>query len=138
MMKIRGMVRAAGLALLVVSGCAWNEYFSLSYWQRDASGQTTGVGITRAGGDTKVTLAGNPELVAQRFQQALGRLGLQVQVQTDMQGISLTSTTKTGKQLIIALRQERSADGREATQVQMNWVGGVDQTVESQLGLLVR
>ena len=133
MTMTRGMVRAAGLTLLLAGGCAWNDYFSLSYWQRDASGQTSGLSVSNAGGSPQITLAGNPDFIVQRFQQALSRMGLQVQVASDAQGIHLTSTTRTGKQLSVTLRRELSADGREATQVQMDWIGGADKEVEAQL-----
>src|SRR5712692_5355772 len=99
MVTTRGMVRAAGVALLILGGCTVPEYFSVSYWQRDSSGQTSGVNITRTGGSTGVTLQGNPDAVAQQFKTALARLGMTWNISMDMGGVRITSTTLSGKQL---------------------------------------
>jgi hypothetical protein len=130
------MVRAAGVALLIVSGCTLPEYFSVSYWQRDSSGQTTGLGVTRQGGSTSVTLAGNPDVVAQRFRQALAQLGMTAQITTDAEGIKISSVSRSGKRLSVALKHE-IVMGAEQTQVQMEWIGGSDSEVEQQLMRLV-
>jgi hypothetical protein len=132
MVTTRGMMRAAGVALLILSGCTVPEYFSVSYWQRDASGQTSGVNVTRTGGSTVVTLQGNPEAVAQQFKNALARLGMSWNISTDMEGVRITSTTQSGKQLTIALRRDTTMGG-EQTHVQMEWSGGADAQVESEL-----
>jgi hypothetical protein len=124
------------MALLILGGCAASDYFSLSYWQKDSAGQTTGLGVTRTGGATTVTLAGNPDVVAQRFRNALSQLGLQAQMTNDAEGIRISSTTRTGKKLTIALRQETGMGG-EQTHIQMEWTGGTDTQIESDLMLLV-
>ena len=128
----RVMVRAAGMALLFLSGCAVGDYFSLSYWQRDASGQTTGVNVTRSGGKTTASLLGNPDVVAQRFRNALAQLGMQAQISTDVDGIRITSATQAGKQLTVALKHGAGMGG-ESTYVEMEWTGGADGQVESDL-----
>jgi hypothetical protein len=124
------------MALMLLGGCAVSDYFSLSYWQRDSSGETTGLGVTRSGGATTVTLAGNPDVVAQRFRNALSQLGLQAQMSNDAEGIRISSTTRSGKKLTIALRQEAGMGG-EQTHIQMEWTGGADTQIESDLMLMV-
>lgn len=136
MVANRGMVRAAGLAILVLGGCTATDYFSLSYWQRDSNGETSGIGVTRTGGSTNVTLAGNPDVVAQRFKNALARLGMQAQIASDAEGVRITATTRGGKRLSVALKHETGMGG-EQTQVQMEWSGGADAQVESDLIKLV-
>jgi hypothetical protein len=136
MVTKRVMVRAAGVVLLILSGCAVPEYFSVSYWQRDSSGQTTGIGVTRTGGSTAQIVVGNPDVVAQRFKNALARLGMQVQMVNDMESIRISSTTQGGKQLTIVLKLDTTTGG-EHTQFQMEWTGGADTQVESDLVRLV-
>jgi hypothetical protein len=133
MVTTRGMVRAAGVALLVLSGCTLPEYFSVSYWQRDSSGQTAGVNYTRTGGTQTVTFPGGPDAVALQFKNALARLGMSWNISTDMDGVRITSTTRTGKQLTIVLRRDTTT-GSEQTHVAMEWSGGgADTQVESEL-----
>jgi len=132
MVTTRRLACAAGAALLIASGCTVPEYFSVAYWQRDSSGQTTGIGVTRTGGSTSVTLQGSPDAVAQQFKNALGRLGMTWNISTDMDGVRITSATRSGQQLTIALRRE-IAGASEVTKVQMEWSGGADPQVEGEL-----
>jgi hypothetical protein len=127
MITTRGKACAFGFALILAAGCANNDFFSLSYWQRDASGQTSG---------TTVTLAGSPDAVAQQFRNALAKLGVQAQVTTDMDGVHIVATTKTGKHLNVALKYDAQTGGTQ-TQVEMQWTDGADKEVESQLMSLV-
>jgi len=136
MVTKRSILRAAGIALLIASGCTLPEYFSVAYWQRDSSGQTTGLNVTRTGGSTQVTLAGNPDVVAQKFKNALAQLGMQCQIASDLDGIRLTSTTRSGKGLTVALKREMTGTG-EQTHVQVEWSGGADSQVEGDLIRLV-
>jgi hypothetical protein len=136
MITTRGMVRAAGVALVIVSGCTLPEYFTVAYWQRDSSGQTTGVGVTRQGGSVGGFLIGSPDAVAQRFTSALAQLGLKPQVSTDMESIRISSMTQSGKQFTIVLKRD-GAGGGDHTQVQMEWKGGADSDMEQQLMLMV-
>jgi hypothetical protein len=137
MVTKRGMACAAGVALLIASGCTLPEYFSVSYWQRDSSGQTTGIGVTRSGGSAGVTLQGNPEAVAQQFKNALARLGMTWNISTDMDSIRIASTTRSGKSLTVVLKREATTGPGEQTQVQMEWSGGSDAQVEGELLKLV-
>jgi hypothetical protein len=130
------MMRAAGVALLILSGCTVPEYFSVSYWQRDSSGQTSGIGVTRTGGSTAVTLAGSPDIVAQRFRGALAQLGMQAQIATDAEGVRISSTTTSGNRLTVALTRE-AVMGGEQTKVHMEWSGGADAKIEGDLIRLV-
>jgi hypothetical protein len=130
------MVRAAGVALVLVSGCTVPEYFSVSYWQRDSSGQTSGVSVARQAGSYSGTLAGSPDVVAQRFRQALAQLGMQAQVMADAEGIKINTMSRSGKQLSVALKRV-FVEGAEKTEVQMQWAAGSDAEVEQQLLRLV-
>jgi hypothetical protein len=123
------------MTLVLLAGCT-TDYFSLSYWQRDASGQTAGIGVTRTGGSTSVVLAGSVDAVGARFQNALARLGMQAQVTADAEGIKIAAVTRSGKQLSVALKRDM-ANGTEQTQVHMEWRGGSESEVESQLMTLV-
>jgi hypothetical protein len=136
MVTTRSMVRAAGVALLILNGCAVPEYFSVSYWQRDSSGQTSGIGVTRTGGSTAVTLSGSPDVVAQRFRGALAQLGMQAQIMTDGEGVRISTTTRSGNRLTIALTHEAIMGG-EQTKVHMEWSGGADAQIEGDLIRLV-
>ena len=136
MATTRVLVRAAGMALLVLSGCAVGDYFSLSYWQRDSTGQTTGVNVTRSGGKTTATLIGSPEVVAQRFRNALAQLNMQAQITNDVDGVRITSVTQSGKQLTVALKHGTGMGG-ESTYFEMEWSGGTDGLIESSLLRLV-
>jgi hypothetical protein len=136
MITTRGKVCALGFALILAAGCANNDFFSLSYWQRDSSGQTSGIGFTRTSGGTTVTLAGSPDAVSQQFRNAFARLGVQAQVTTDMEGVHIAATTKTGKHLNIGLKYDGQTGGTQ-TQVEMQWTDGADKEVESQLMSLV-
>jgi hypothetical protein len=129
------MLCAVGITLVLLAGCT-TDYFSLSYWQHDASGQTSGIGVTKTGGATSVVLAGSVEMVTSRFQNALAHLGMQAQVTTDADGVKITAVTRSGKQLAVALKRDM-AYGNAQTQVQMEWRGGSDSELESQLMTLV-
>jgi hypothetical protein len=135
MAKLCGVVCAAGVALVILSGCA-TEYFSLAYWQKDASGQTSGVGFTRTGGATSVVLAGSLDDVAVRFRGVLSKLGMQAQVTTDAEGVKIAAVTRSGKQLSVTLKND-ATNGNPSTKVQMEWRGGTDSELESQLLVLV-
>lgn len=131
----RGVLCAAGMTLVLLAGCA-TDYFSLSYWQRDASGQTSGIGVTRTGGSTQVVLLGSADQIASRFQGAMAQLGMQAQVTSDNDGIKIAAVTRSGKQLSVALKND-TTNGNASTRVQMEWRGGSDSELESQLMLLV-
>jgi hypothetical protein len=131
-MTTRKWLRAALPALVMLGGCAGSEYFTLAYWQRDSSGQTTGVGVSRTGGATTVTLAGNPDVVAQRFRNVLAQLGMQAQITSDAEGIRISSTTREGKQLTVTLKHGTGSGG-EFTSVNMEWSGGADVQIEADL-----
>ena len=133
MVTTRGLVRAAGTALLVLSGCTVGDYFSLSYWQRDSSGQTTGLNVTRSGGHTTATLIGNQDVIALRFRNALAQLGMQAQITNDVDGIRITSVTQSGKQLTVALKPGTG----DSTNVEMAWSGEADGQVQANLMRLV-
>jgi hypothetical protein len=123
------------MTLMLLAGCT-TDYFSLSYWQRDASGQASGFGVTRTGGSTSVSLYGSVDQVASRFQSAMARLGMQAQVSTDAEGVKIAAVTRSGKQLSVALKND-TTNGNASTRVQMEWRGGSDSELESQLMLLV-
>jgi hypothetical protein len=137
MVTTRRTACAAGVALLIASGCALPEYFTVAYWQRDSSGETTGIGVTRTGGSTSVTLQGNPDAVAQQFKNALGRLGMTWNISTDIDSIRIASTTRSGKSLTVVLKRSATTGPGEETQVQMEWSGGADAQVEGELLRLV-
>jgi hypothetical protein len=137
-MTTRQWLRAALPALLMLGGCAGSEYFTLSYWQRDSSGNTTGINVTRTAAGTHTTLAGSPDDLAVRFKTSLSRLGLQCQVTSDSAGIRITSTTPSGKQLSVSLKREQAGSAaRDYTVVELEWNGDADGQVESELLRLV-
>jgi hypothetical protein len=83
-----------------------------------------------------VVLLGSADQVATRFQSAMAQLGMQAQVTADNEGIKIAAVSRSGKQLAVALKND-TTNGNPSTRVQMDWRGGSDSELESQLMLMV-
>jgi hypothetical protein len=117
-------------------GCA-PDYFSLSYWQRDSSGQQGGdVRLSRNGmASSESTLVGSVTNVSLLCQSFLGTSGLQSEVQPEGEGVRIKGMTKAGKRFSLLLTRDASSMGDEHTHVRIEWADGADESLWTELQL---
>jgi hypothetical protein len=111
-----------GGVLLVLAGCS-----SLDL------GFDLGSGPVSAAGNVRV-MDGTPDVVAVTLQDTLTKRGLkEVTILKGADGTVVQAKTAAGLACAFMLKSVRAANGREQTQVALEWIGNPDQGITVQL-----
>jgi hypothetical protein len=74
--------------------------------------------------------------VAQRIENEMRRLGLEVAVASSGDAVRITSTTKTGQKFVVVLRHVNGPRGEQQTNLGVEWDKAPDRELWSQLLLI--
>jgi hypothetical protein len=119
MNRANRLIRASGVVLLVLAGCASLDLHSLFLLQSDNAGQDR-------------VLEGSLDAVAESTKNTLTQLGFAANVNRQGEAVYISSKTSTGSKFTLILTRDKGKDG-EKTHVRLKWEGTGDEQTGFQI-----